>query len=175
MMTRTHLKCARKRFYQYFAKENNVLKSLLHIDGNQTALNGKIEVVQGKIPITLTSNKKFRSTLVAFAVYLLTTEDKKTPHKKYLPSHVNVMNMYKQFLKEYEGGMKVKYNYYYGVFVSSFNLGLGSPKIDVCSSCVKTKASLAITQDQSRKKVLLTELLVHRMRAKNCYRSVMPC
>ena len=38
------------------------------------------------------------------------------------------MKMYKQFLKEYEGGMKVKYNYYYGVFISYFNLGFGSPK-----------------------------------------------
>ena len=91
----------------------------------------------------------------------------KTPHKQYLPS--NLMKMYKQFLKEYEGVKEVKYNYYYGVFVSSFNLGFGSPKTDVCSFCVKTKASIAITQDQARKKVLLTELLVQNMRAKKFY------
>jgi len=65
--------------------------------------------------------------------------------------------------------MQVRYSFYYEVFVSSFNLGFGSPKSDVCSFCVKTKASIKMTQDQEMKKLLITELLVHKIRAKKFY------
>ena len=93
----------------------------------------------------------------------------KTPHKKYLPSNLNVLKMYRAFLEQYSGTLSVKYSLYYKVFVTSFNLGFGNPRTDVCSTCVKLKSTINATQEAEKKKELVTELLVHKMRAKKYY------
>ena len=92
----------------------------------------------------------------------------KTPNKKYLPSTLNVLKMYRAFLEQYSGTLSVKYSLYYKVFVTSFNLGFGNPRTDVCSTCVKLKSTINATQEAEKKK-MITELLVHKMRAKNFY------
>ena len=93
----------------------------------------------------------------------------KTPNKKYLPCNLNVRKMHKSFLEEYSGTLDVKYSFYYKIFVTCFNLGFGSPKTDVCSTCMKLKASISATEETDKKKELITELLVHKMHAKKFY------
>ena len=53
--------------------------------------------------------------------------------------------------------------------MTSFNLGFGNPRTDVCSTCVKLKFTISATEDSEKKKDLVTELLVHKMRAKKFY------
>ena len=77
--------------------------------------------------------------------------------------------MYHAFLEQYSGTLSVKYSLYYKVFVTSFNLGFGNPRTDVCSTCVKLKSTINATQEAEKKKELITELLVHKMRAKKFY------
>lgn len=61
------------------------------------------------------------------------------------------------------------YKTYYNIFMTSFNLGFGNPRKDICSFCVKMKASIKIEQDRDRKRELITELLVHKMRSRQFY------
>ena len=93
----------------------------------------------------------------------------KTPNRKYLPSTLSVRKMYMMFKDEYEGPIDVKYGFYYGIFVSKFNLGFGSPRKDVCSFCTSHKVQIRATTDPQKKKELLTELLVHKFRARKFY------
>ena len=59
----------------------------------------------------------------------------KTPHRRYLPSTLNIRRMWKMFLDQYTGTLLVQYDFYHAIFVKEFNLGFGSPKTDVCSYC----------------------------------------
>ena len=93
----------------------------------------------------------------------------KTPHKEYLPYDPNVKKMYKAFLKEYSGVLNVKYSLYYKIFATCFHLGFGNPKEDVGSTCVKLKTTINATKDMEKKKELITEMLLHKMRAKKFY------
>ena len=58
----------------------------------------------------------------------------KTPHKKYLPSTLNVLKMYNAFLEQYSGTLSVKYSLYYKIFVTLFNLEFGTLK-RMCVRC----------------------------------------
>ncbi|XP_072017397.1 uncharacterized protein [Amphiura filiformis] len=77
--------------------------------------------------------------------------------------------MYKLFCEQYNGTLDVKYKMYYNIFMTSFNLGFGNPRKDICSFCVKKKASIRIEQDRARKQELVTELLVHKVRSRQFY------
>ena len=53
--------------------------------------------------------------------------------------------------------------------MTSFNLGFGNSRTDVCLTCVKLKSTISATNDSEKKKDVVTELLVHKMRAKKFY------
>lgn len=57
-------------------------------------------------------------------------------HRNYLPSELSVNKMFKTFISK-NPHIACTYEYYLGVFKGYFNLGFGSPKKDVCSTCVK--------------------------------------
>ncbi|XP_072041703.1 uncharacterized protein [Amphiura filiformis] len=93
----------------------------------------------------------------------------KTPSLKFLPSTLSINKMYLMFKDEYTGPLEVQYGLYHQVFVSNFNLGFGSPRKDVCSFCTEHKVQIRATTDQQKKRELITELLVHKHRARKFY------
>lgn len=72
-------------------------------------------------------------------------------------------------LYQESGQSPCTYSQYHRVFSNNFNLGFGSPKADICSFCVGKKQELANCSEEDGKKEKITELLVHRMRAKKFY------
>ena len=92
----------------------------------------------------------------------------KTPYKRYLPGTLNINRMWQMFNQE-NPTYNVNYMTYYRVFTNNFNLGFGNPKKDVCSYCVGQKMKIANESDDEKKRVLVTELLVHRCRARKFY------
>ena len=93
----------------------------------------------------------------------------KTPHRRYLPSTLSVFKMYELFLEQYKGALQVKYSLYYTIFVEDFNLGFGSPKTDICSYCIAHETLLRQENNNDKKRIILTELLVHKARARKFY------
>ncbi|XP_072035964.1 uncharacterized protein [Amphiura filiformis] len=76
----------------------------------------------------------------------------KTPHRKYLPSTLNVHRMYQLFKEQYNGPIDVKYGMYHGIFVSNFNLGFGAPRKDVCSFCTSQMVKVRAATDEQKKR-----------------------
>ena len=58
--------------------------------------------------------------------------------------------------------MQVKQSY----FRTLFNIGFGSPRTDVCSTCLELTERAKVEKDTNRKATLGTELKVHKLRAK---------
>jgi hypothetical protein len=54
-------------------------------------------------------------------------------------------------------------------FLWEYNLGFGNPRSDVCGLCERLKVQVKATQDAGEKTQLITELRVHKMRAKYFY------
>ena len=77
--------------------------------------------------------------------------------------------MWELFKEQYHGELVVRYNLYYAVFTEEFNIGFGSPKTDVCSFCTGHVAKIRLETDENRRKELVTELLIHRTRARKFY------
>ena len=79
----------------------------------------------------------------------------KTPFRKYLPSHLSVNKMLTLFKQQYVGPVDLRYTFYYNVFMTSFNLGFGKPRKNVCSFCIKKRASIRNTVNVEQKRELL--------------------
>ena len=62
----------------------------------------------------------------------------------------------------------MRYTFYYTVFMTYFNIGFGN-HTDVGSLFIKKRASIRNTVNVEQKRYVLTELLVHQMRAKKFY------
>ena len=58
------------------------------------------------------------------------------PGRKYLPTDLNVKKMHEQ------NDEQVTYALYYSVFMYNFNLAIGHPAVDICSTCLKSKFQL---------------------------------
>lgn len=93
----------------------------------------------------------------------------KTPHRRYLASTLSIKRMWEIFKEEYNGDLNVTYWLYVCIFMNEFNLGFGSPKTDVCSFCTGHQAKIKVETDVDKKKELVTELLVHKSRARKFY------
>lgn len=55
------------------------------------------------------------------------------------------------------------------VFNTEFNLGFGSPKTDICSTCLQFQEKIKVETDIGKKTELITLKRVHSLRAKAFY------
>ncbi|XP_037302209.1 uncharacterized protein LOC119192498 [Manduca sexta] len=85
--------------------------------------------------------------------------------RKYLSSDLNINKLYKMFKDENPQSV-VKQSYFRHIFNSEFNLGFGTPKTDVCSTCIELNERINKENDRVKKNELMTALRVHKLRAK---------
>ncbi|KAH9632498.1 hypothetical protein HF086_017046 [Spodoptera exigua] len=66
----------------------------------------------------------------------------------------------------------VKKSYFRAIFNRDFNLGFGNPRTDVCSKCIELDGKIKTENDQKyeKKKDLMIEKRVHKLRAKAFFR-----
>ncbi|KAJ8704984.1 hypothetical protein PYW08_012304 [Mythimna loreyi] len=64
----------------------------------------------------------------------------------------------------------VKKSYFRAIFNRDFNLGFGNPRTDVCSKCIELDGKIKTEKDQEKKKDLMIEKRVHKLRAKAFFR-----
>lgn len=85
----------------------------------------------------------------------------------YLPSELNISKMWKMYNKATEERLQVNYIYFNRIFCNNFNIGFGSPAVDVCSYCERTKHLIKTQIGDTPKRAELTrELQVHKLRSK---------
>lgn len=57
--------------------------------------------------------------------------------RKYLSSDLNIEKLARAYNATVNDQLKVKTSYFRYVFNNNFNLGFGSPRVDVCSTCLE--------------------------------------
>ncbi|XP_049872067.1 uncharacterized protein LOC126381200 [Pectinophora gossypiella] len=88
--------------------------------------------------------------------------------RMYLSPDLNVKKMWQMYNDEALPGYEVKIGYFRKVFNTSFNIGFGSPRQDVCSDCLQLLERIKLSRNEQEKQGLRTQYRVHKLRAK-CY------
>ncbi|KAK4883911.1 hypothetical protein RN001_000182 [Aquatica leii] len=64
----------------------------------------------------------------------------------------------------------VKESYFRHIFNTEYNLGFGTPKSDVCSTCLQLTEKIKTCNDNNVKTKLITEKQVHKMKAQEYFK-----
>lgn len=85
--------------------------------------------------------------------------------RQYLPCELNVKKMWRMWKLEREkaNSRTCSFSKYHHVFSTKFNLGFGSPRVDICSTCVNFQNKIAAQVDIVENSNMLK---LHRLRAK---------
>lgn len=63
--------------------------------------------------------------------------------------------------------LKVKQTFFRNIFCTSFNIGFGSPRTDVCSTCLAYDEKIKQASDETSKSELIAEKQIYTREAKN--------
>ncbi|CAG9789737.1 unnamed protein product [Diatraea saccharalis] len=86
----------------------------------------------------------------------------------YLPADLNINKIYKMYKERGIQPISTK-ALFRKVFNTEFNLGFGSPKTDICSTCLQLQEKIKVQTDIAKKNKLITLKRVHTLRAKAFY------
>nr|CAI5848738.1 unnamed protein product [Callosobruchus analis] len=92
--------------------------------------------------------------------------------RQYLSSDLNIRKMYQMYIQECEPAMACKASFFRKVFNRNFNIGFGSPQVDVCSQCLEYKERIKRENNEALKRNLLTEQRIHKLKAKAFFDSL---
>lgn len=94
----------------------------------------------------------------------------KIKSRQYLSSELSISKLYKMFIAETADEHKdIKASYFRQIFKTEFNIGFGSPRTDMCSTCIVLKERLKHEKTNEVKKQLMIESRIHKLRAKAFY------
>ena len=71
--------------------------------------------------------------------------------RQYLSSELSIQKMSKMYNLEALNELKVSISFFRNIFVTNFNLSFGSPRTDVCSTCLRLTENMK-TETRNRKK-----------------------
>lgn len=93
------------------------------------------------------------------------TRDKST--RQYFPSDCSVKKLWRAYNKKYVcPQLRVKYHFFWEIFVSDFNISFKTPATDSCSECLRLKSLITTEKNSTEKIKLMTKLRLHKLRAK---------
>ena len=94
----------------------------------------------------------------------------------YLAADLNISKLHKLYQNSSENCLKVKFPFFYKIFVNDFNIGFSSPAKDVCALCTRLTNEIKGVQDnQNKQQQLRTELRIHKMRSNAFYDIMKKC
>lgn len=94
----------------------------------------------------------------------------KTSVRMYLNSELNIKKMWRLYQSQVtDESLSVKHWYFRNVFNTYFNIGFGSPRTDVCSTCISLDEKKKAEKNEEEKNKLITEKRVHMLKAKAFY------
>ncbi|GBP11405.1 PiggyBac transposable element-derived protein 3 [Eumeta japonica] len=89
----------------------------------------------------------------------------KVKRRIYLDLSLNILKLYKIYEDQVSPGYSVTKSFFRKVFNTSFNIGFGSPRQDVCSDCLQLIERLKIEKSEIEKQKLRTQYRIHKLRA----------
>lgn len=89
--------------------------------------------------------------------------------RKYLPGELSIAKLHKMYNDSVEENLMVKESYFRFVFNHNFNIGFGSPRLDMCSTCIELKERMKLEKDPEKKQDFLVQRAIHKKRAKAFY------
>ncbi|XP_046684501.1 uncharacterized protein LOC124373972 [Homalodisca vitripennis] len=89
--------------------------------------------------------------------------------RKYLPAELNIKKLWRMYQTNAEDHLKVKDSYFRYIFNRKYNLGFGSPRVDVCSTCLELAEKIKSTKSDAERNMLLVEKRVHKLRSQAFY------
>lgn len=117
-------------------------------------------------------NVEKREKVKTFIAHLKGTEShygRAKSQRIYLSSEYNITILHKLYNDGVDERYKVNYKFFSRIFLNNFNIGFGTPATDVCSFCTRHLNQLSMIKDQSKKQMVITQLRVHKLRAKQFY------
>lgn len=88
--------------------------------------------------------------------------------RKYLPSELSVRKMWRIYSSK-TGNIPVKISFFRKVFNTEYNVGFGTPRTDVCSTCLNLKELIKTEKDEKKKLDYMTEKRIHRLQYEAFY------
>lgn len=90
--------------------------------------------------------------------------------RKYLPADLNIRKLYRMYSSEVQDSpeVHVKESFFRNVFNRNYNLGFGTPRVDVCSTCLELAEKLKVCNPEERA-TLIIEKTVHKLKYEAFY------
>lgn len=89
-------------------------------------------------------------------------------NRKYLPSELNVKKLWRVYSSE-TGQLAVKLSFFCKIFNTQYNVDFGTPRTDVCSTCLSLREKIKQEKYAGKRTELITEKRVHRLQYKAFY------
>ncbi|GBP44071.1 hypothetical protein EVAR_85225_1 [Eumeta japonica] len=86
----------------------------------------------------------------------------------YLPPELNIKKLWRMYNKDHPT-LKVKQHFFRNIFNCCYNIGFGTPRTDVCSTCLLLDENIKKETNAEIKNKLIIEKRVHRLRFKAFY------
>ena len=90
----------------------------------------------------------------------------------YLSSELSINKLWKQYNIEASHDLKVKKSYFRHIFNSNYNLGFGTPRTDVCATCLRFSSEIGHQNDAQARNDLMMSQRLHKLRAKAFFEKV---
>lgn len=84
----------------------------------------------------------------------------------YSDPSLNITKMFQLYNDQAPPGMSVTHTFFRELFTRSFNIGFGTPRQDVCSTCLQLTEQIKNVKIAAEKQTLMTTLRIHKLRAK---------
>lgn len=84
----------------------------------------------------------------------------------YLSPHLSIKKLYNMYMDQALPGYSVTKPYFRKVFNTSFNIGFGSVRQDVCSTCLMLTENIKLEKNAPKKQELIVMKRIHSLRAK---------
>lgn len=89
--------------------------------------------------------------------------------RKYLPSQLNITLLHRMYNEQTDVELQVKESYFRYIFNTQFNIGFGSPRVDMCSACIEFKEHLKLEKNPEVRLQIEMQKQIHKKRAKAFY------
>lgn len=90
----------------------------------------------------------------------------------YLPSELSISKLWRIYNSQAEHELKVKKSYFRYIFNTNYNLGFGTPRTDVCATCLKFESEMKMQKDVEERNKLMVAQRLHKLRAKAFFEMV---
>ncbi|XP_041989213.1 uncharacterized protein LOC121740540 [Aricia agestis] len=90
----------------------------------------------------------------------------------YLSSELSINKLWKMYNSEAVDDLKVKKSYFRRIFNTKYNLSFGTPRTDVCATCLRFSEEMKREKDDKVRVDLMTAQRVHKLKAKAFFEKV---